>query len=457
MLWKPSPVADDVTYRPIPRTRWLLIFYSWHRCLIHTGMADVSTPLINEQSTSIEGHDQVITDSNRDESLRQSNGLDPSETQTNKISSEKLHQPQNSDSSFVNGEGVPSEKHTHCCSDDLESLLQSMNLDEQKCPFSLQECYKVALKFYKDMSGKAIHLSYEDNCYFVALSQQIIHGPFNPATAKTLAWQSLGNITKEAAITRFIERLNNLTPTFKPYLEAVLADRLEKERLKKEEEEKKQVEEKLKLEEEEHRKREEEEMLRQEETKRQIQEALNQQTFEQFKLYAEQQFPGNPEQQAVLIRQLQEQHYQQYMQQCHEEEEEYVRDDSPLANSDDKSTEEDAHVDEEGNIMTIAPAKVWTRKDIKDFKNSIRMEGGDSVIKIGHGETVTVRVPTHKDGSCLFWEFATDSYDIGFGIIFEWRKDASSTGVTVHVTESDDDDEEEEEEEEDNESADDSK
>lgn len=64
-------------------------------------------------------------------------------------------------------------------------------------------------------------------------------------------------------------------------------------------------------------------------------------------------------------------------------------------------------------------------------------------------------MPTHKDGSCLFWEFATDSYDIGFGIIFEWRKDASSTGVTVHVTESDDDDEEEEEEEEDNESADD--
>ncbi|RXG52851.1 Golgi resident protein GCP60 [Armadillidium vulgare] len=371
MLWNPSPVADDVTYRPIPRTRWLLIFY-----MIHTGMADVRTPLIKEQSNSIEGHDQVITDSTVDESLRQSNGLDPSETQTNKISSEKLHQSQNADSSFVNGEGVPSEKHTHCCNEDLESLLQSMNLDEQKCPFSLQECYKVALKFYKDMSGKAIHLSYEDNCYFVALSQQIIHGPFNPATAKTLG--SLGNITKEAAITRFIERLNNLTPTFKPYLEAVVADRLEKERLKKEEEEKKQMEEKLKLEEEEQRKREEEEMLRQEETKRQIQEALNQQTFEQFKLYAEQQFPGNPEQQAVLIRQLQEQHYQQYMQQCHEEEEEYVRDDSPLANSDDKSTEEDAHVDEEGNIMTIAPAKVWTRKDIKDFKNSIRMEGGDS-------------------------------------------------------------------------------
>lgn len=71
--------------------------------------------------------------------------------------------------------------------------------------------------------------------------------------------------------------------------------------------------------------------------RRQIQDALNQQTYHQFKSYAEQQFPGNPEQvykccikpvvnrkfpiseyslrfqQAVLIRQLQDQHYHQYM------------------------------------------------------------------------------------------------------------------------------------------------
>jgi hypothetical protein len=42
---------------------------------------------------------------------------------------------------------------------------------------------------------------------------------------------------------------------------------------------------------------------------------LNKQTFDQFKSYAEQQYPDNPDQQAVLIRQLQEQHYYQYMQQ----------------------------------------------------------------------------------------------------------------------------------------------
>ncbi|GBL54886.1 hypothetical protein AVEN_121340-1, partial [Araneus ventricosus] len=50
-----------------------------------------------------------------------------------------------------------------------------------------------------------------------------------------------------------------------------------------------------------------------------IQEALNRQTFHQFKAYAEKQLPGDPEQQAVLIRQLQEQHYQQYMQQVLQE------------------------------------------------------------------------------------------------------------------------------------------
>lgn len=31
-----------------------------------------------------------------------------------------------------------------------------------------------------------------------------------------------------------------------------------------------------------------------------------------------------------------------------------------------------------------------------------------------------MRVPTHQDGNCLFWEFATDNYDIGFGVFFEW-------------------------------------
>lgn len=49
-------------------------------------------------------------------------------------------------------------------------------------------------------------------------------------------------------------------------------------------------------------------------------------------------------------------------------------------------------------------------------------------------------MPTHEDGSCLFWEFATDSYDIGFGVYFEWTVEPSNQ-MSI-VTESSDDDEE---------------
>ena len=46
--------------------------------------------------------------------------------------------------------------------------------------------------------------------------------------------------------------------------------------------------------------------------------ALNAQTAVQFQQYAAQQYPSSAEQQLGLIRQLQEQHYQQYMQQLYQ-------------------------------------------------------------------------------------------------------------------------------------------
>lgn len=33
---------------------------------------------------------------------------------------------------------------------------------------------------------------------------------------------------------------------------------------------------------------------------------------------------------------------------------------------------------------------MWTRKDLKQFKDSLRRDPADSVIKVGSGETVTV-------------------------------------------------------------------
>ena len=55
--------------------------------------------------------------------------------------------------------------------------------------------------------------------------------------------------------------------------------------------------------------------IRQEEQRKHIQDALNHQSYKEFRAYAEQQFPDKPDQQAILIRQLQEQHYYLYMQQ----------------------------------------------------------------------------------------------------------------------------------------------
>ncbi|XP_063874742.1 Golgi resident protein GCP60-like isoform X1 [Scylla paramamosain] len=355
--------------------------------------------------------------------------------------------------------------------------------------FSLSDLYRIALKFYKEKEGKAVHLGYGEKCALVGLTQQVTHGPFDPSSSppvgvldvvgkdRRLAWQALGPMTREEAKQQFINKLSDLVPTFRPYVEALWADKVEKERLAREEEERQKEEEERRKQEEEEQRKEEEERKKQEETKRQIQEALNQQTYDQFRKYAEQQYPGNPEQQAVLIRQLQDQHYQQYMQQVYQQQlllqqqqqqqqnqQEHSNDaddvneqggqDSqtdggeespgPAENGHDSEAEGESEEDEEDDSsQNVAPASMWTRRDIKDFKESIKHEGGDSVIKVGHGETVTVRVPTHEDGTCLFWEFATDNYDIGFGVYFEWTKDSSNV-VSVHISESEDEEEEEE-------------
>ena len=56
-------------------------------------------------------------------------------------------------------------------------------------------------------------------------------------------------------------------------------------------------------------------------------------------------------------------------------------------------------------------------------------------------------MPTHEDGSCLFWEFATDNYDIGFGLFFEWTKSPTEQ-VSVHISDSEEEEEDDEDEDE---------
>lgn len=61
-----------------------------------------------------------------------------------------------------------------------------------------------------------------------------------------------------------------------------------------------------------------------------------------------------------------------------------------------------------------------------------------------------MRVPTNDEGTCLFWEFATDYYDIGFGVYFEWTKSPTNQ-VSVHVSESEDEEDYPNEDDEDDE------
>ncbi|XP_055381690.1 Golgi resident protein GCP60 [Condylostylus longicornis] len=360
---------------------------------------------------------------------------------------------------------------------DLESKLNQIALEEEdnqkvKWDLPLKELYKLALAFYKEKSGKAIHLSYEDNLKLIAFTQQAAHGQFDPNTApqlgvldvigrdRRLAWQSLGLVSKTEAQESFIDMLDRLCPTLRPYIEAIKKDKEEKLRKELEEKQKAQelLEQEKKLQEE--KKEFEEQCYKEEMQKRQLQDALNQQTFNQFKTYAEKQYPGNPEQQGILIRQLQNEHYHQYMQQLHAQIKftnasnsdnqsespidmdncvDIAEKDSSIL-KDEADGKEDDCADDSGEYLIISPARMWTRPDIKNFKQDVAAGSGEGVIHVGHGDTVTVRVPTHEGGTCIFWEFATDSYDIGFGVYFEWTKPVSNE-VTVHISESDDEDE----------------
>ncbi|CAG0923084.1 unnamed protein product [Notodromas monacha] len=321
----------------------------------------------------------------------------------------------------------------------------------------LKELFSLGVRFFKEKSGgKAATLSYEERVALVAYTQQATHGKFDESRAQPLGyldvighdrrkfWKNLGDMSKEEAMEKFVSRLTEVSPVFVAYVEAHKRDKESKLKSEEDAAKEKELAALQAVEKEREVLKQEAESRQQEERKRLIQDALNAQTYPQFKAYAEQQYPGNPEQQAVLIKQLQQQHYIQYMQQIYQQPEVERKEVSSEEEPESNEGEEEG-----GDYPRWSPATMWTRHDIKEFKEGVRKEGGDSVIRVGHGETVTVRVPTHEDGNCLFWEFATDSYDIGFGLFFEWVKSPTEQ-VSVHISESEDEEEEEIDEDDDN-------
>lgn len=348
--------------------------------------------------------------------------------------------------------------------------------------FSAEELYRLGLTYYKEQEVSTLQFPYQLKIDLVALTQQAKLGSLKEADLPPLgtfdiigkerraAWELLGDLTKEEAKARFTSTLLKAAPQFNDFIAAKREERIKEEKARAEELERSK-------EEEANRAAKEVERQQEELQRRAIQDALNKQTFGEFRCYAEQQCPGNPDQQALLIKQLQEQHYYQYMQRLYQQKQTgsptesrppkseigiemngVTKDEDGQSREGDE--EETSLVEEkfiENGIVNLnledksadmlpeyeepEEANMWTRKEINEFKETIRRDEGEAVLKIGHGETVTVRVPTHLDGRSLYWEFATDSYDIGFGLFFEWV-DPEDTQVTVHISDSEDESEE---------------
>ncbi|TSO67444.1 Golgi resident protein GCP60 [Bagarius yarrelli] len=77
-----------------------------------------------------------------------------------------------------------------------------------------------------------------------------------------------------------------------------------------------------------------------------------------------------------------------------------------------------------GEVPIMAPS-MWMMPEVNEFKAKMQKDA-ESMITVGRGEVLTVHIPTHHDGTTFFWEFATDYYDIAFGLYFEWPETGNS-------------------------------
>lgn len=256
-------------------------------------------------------------------------------------------------------------------------------------------------------------LTYHDKVQLVALWKQISCGKYDDSKVSEIgyfdvigndrrkAWGALADMAPDVAKEKFCNTLEKNCPNYTEFV----ANR-KREFEAEIERKRKFVEERKRKEEEERRRREEEEKIRREEEER-IRLSLE---TERLKLEEEQEEARH---EAMAEQELKE----------------------------NRGTDAPKLVTPQINGATtgrtIAPASLWTRPKLQEFINHVKRDAS-SVLVVGRGETVTIRVPTHENGSCLFWEFATESYDVGFGVYFEWST-SKSPAISVKVNESDND------------------
>ncbi|KAM7535568.1 hypothetical protein Aperf_G00000100944 [Anoplocephala perfoliata] len=181
---------------------------------------------------------------------------------------------------------------------------------------------------------------------------------------------------------------------------------------------------------------------------------LDQQSIIQFRQYAQEQHPKDIAKQNELIRQMQDQYFEYYMENVQRSlainQQRQIHQlidlrEASRANLSDTNAGEDDDIEGEPIPLPLVPASMWTRKDIADFKKNVLDNHRECCIKISSLASATLRVPTHEEGTSIFWEFATDSYDLGFGLFFEWNL-TPQENITMTISESSDEEDEGEDE-----------
>lgn len=112
---------------------------------------------------------------------------------------------------------------------------------------------------------------------------------------------------------------------------------------------------------------------------------------------------------------------------------------------DSSSGAEDSPLQHSISYDSLEPAAIWTKKGVHEFKDSLvdDKHGGAYIVK--QGTLLTIQVPTYPDGKYIYFEFATEDYDIGFGIDFVYDSNLIRPLALKIYEETDEDDDDAEE------------
>ncbi|CAJ0586324.1 unnamed protein product, partial [Mesorhabditis spiculigera] len=186
---------------------------------------------------------------------------------------------------------------------EAEVTLSEKAMIEKEWGLPLEELYKKAVKYYKESEGNGnLVVAYEDRLQFMAYSKQVKLGPYQDShndagwfdftgSDRIKAWQALGQLGRDEAMSGFVFLLDRVCPPFKQFV----VDSIEAPKPRTDESELRVLNgHKIGQPGTHHEHPVDFQVY--EAQRKQIQEALNAQTYHQFLAYAQQQIPGNPEQ-----------------------------------------------------------------------------------------------------------------------------------------------------------------